>query len=211
MTVLRRLAGLAGLASVALVAGCSVFGGKAAPEPDHRVEAADGDFQIRAYPALTVAVTAAPGDWDDAVGTGFGRLFDYISGANAGSREIAMTAPVVTEREGEKIAMTAPVVTGRSGDGWRTAFVLPADMTAATAPAPTDPAVAIETVPARRVGAVTFSGVLDGEDVTRQRDRLAAWLGAQGEMPAGDWQMAGYNPPWTIPWLRRNEVWVTLR
>ena len=208
MTALRRAAAFA---SAALVAGCSVFGARSAPEPEHRVLVEEGDFQIRAYPALAVAVTEAPGDWQDAAYTGFGRLFDYISGANEGRREIAMTAPVVTEREGAEIPMTAPVVTDQSGDGWRTAFVLPDGMTAETAPVPTDPAVTIETIPARRVAAVTFSGILDGDDFAAQRQRLAAWLETRGETPAEDWQMAGYDPPWTIPWLRRNEVWVTLR
>ena len=208
------LARLGSIATALLVAGCSVVGGKAADEPDYRLVAAEEAFEIREYPALTIAVTESDGSWDDAVERGFGRLFRYISGANQGSAEIAMTAPVLTEQagtKGEKIAMTAPVLTEEGNGGWRTAFVLPAGFTAETAPAPTDPAVRIETISARQVGVVTFSGGMDEEKFAQQRALLEDWLGRQGRAPGDEWQMAGYNPPWTLPWLRRNEVLVTLQ
>ena len=198
------------LAAAVLTAGCSVFGGQAAPEPDYDVLVSEPPFEIRAYPALAVARTTAESSRDRAVGRGFGRLFDYISGENLGEREIAMTAPVVTEPDGTEIAMTAPVMTEEAGgDGrWTTMFVLPGDMTAETAPVPADDAVEIATIPARTVAVVRFSGFFSGESVAEERRRLAAWLDARPEEVAGDWQAAGYNPPWTLPWLRRNEVMV---
>lgn len=206
---------LAALVGGLLTAGCSVFGGTAAPEPDYTVVLADPPFEIRDYPTLTVAETVAEGPRDRAVGTGFRRLFDYISGANAGSQDIAMTAPVLTEPEGREIAMTAPVLTEPAGEGGaagghKVAFVLPAGFDAATAPRPTDPAVTIATVPARRVAVVRFSGILDAALVAEQRAALEAWLATRPETPAGAWQAAGYNPPWTLPWLRRNEVMVEI-
>jgi len=202
----------AALAALLLSAGCSVFGGKAAPEPSYSVTVSEPPFEIRDYPPLTIALTRVEGRRDDAVGIGFGRLFDYISGANAPAREIAMTAPVLTAPEGEEgaeIAMTAPVLTEAGQDGvWQVMFVLPEDMTEASAPRPTDPEVEIATIPARRVATVTFSGILDAEDIAENRTRLAEWLSGRPERVAGPWQAAGYNPPWTLPWLRRNEVLV---
>jgi len=97
---MRPLAIASTLAASLVTAGCSVFGGQAAPEPDYTVIESAPPFEIREYGALAVARTAAGGGYDDALSTGFGRLFDYISGANAGETEIAMTAPVVTEPEG---------------------------------------------------------------------------------------------------------------
>ena len=112
-----RLAPVAALAAALLSAGCSVFGGRSAPEPAYDTVISEPPFEIRAYPALTVARTAAGGDRDAAVRIGFSRLFDYISGANAPAEDIAMTAPVITEPEGEgaEIAMTAPVLTEEGG------------------------------------------------------------------------------------------------
>ena len=207
-----RTTRIAILAAALLTAGCSVFGGRAAPEPDYSVVVSEPPFEIRAYPPLTVARTSAGEDRDTAVRTGFGRLFDYISGENAPAEDIAMTAPVITEAEaeGEDIAMTAPVLTEEAEQEgrWEVMFVLPDGMTPDTAPRPTNPAVEIAQIPARRVAVVTFSGILDETDIAENRRRLARWLEERPERAAGAWQSAGYNPPWTLPWFRRNEVMV---
>lgn len=210
---MRQIQTAAAFLAMLLTAGCSVFGGRAAPEPDYRVIVSEPPFEIRAYDALAVARTTAGGSRDAAVREGFGRLFDYISGANAGEEEIAMTAPVVTEpeAEGAEISMTAPVLTEEEGEGWTTMFVLPADYTAATAPRPTNPEVEIAEIPARRVAVVTFSGFFTGTNIKEARERLSAWLDGRPEEAAGAWQGAGYNPPWTLPWFRRNEVMVPVQ
>jgi DNA gyrase inhibitor GyrI len=199
---------------VVLMAGCSVFGGKAAEEPPYEVLVNEGDFEIRRYAPMVVARTRVAGaDRDEAVGTGFMRLFDYITGENAPGDEIAMTAPVLSEPEageGEDIAMTAPVLQEKRAEGWEVAFVLPEDMTLDGAPRPTNSEVTLAEVPSRRVGVVRFSGFLTAEKIAEHRAALSDWLEARGESPDGRYQAAGYNPPWTIPWLRRNEVMVPL-
>ncbi|GMG81397.1 heme-binding protein [Paralimibaculum aggregatum] len=208
---LRRLAALPALL---LTGACSVFGGTAAEEPPYALLRADPPVEIRSYGAVTVARTVAGGDYDAAVRTGFGRLFDYISGANSGAAEIAMTAPVLTApaegAEGTEIAMTAPVLVDRGAEGWAIAFVLPEGTTPETAPRPSDPAVRLGEIPARRVAALRFSGFFTDDAIAEARGRLTAWLEAEGLAHEGDWQAAGYNPPWTLPFLRRNEVLVTL-
>jgi len=210
----RMVARLAAMAAGVMLAGCSVVGGKAAEEPPFTLVSAEDGIEIRDYPALTVARTVV-GDTErgPAVRRGFGRLFDYIGGANDDGQDITMTAPVITgtAERGREIAMTAPVVTGAAEGGWETVFVLPESMTPETAPRPTDPTVAIALIPARRVAVARFAGVLDAESIERERARLAAWLAERGMAHEGDWQAAGYNPPWTIPTLRRNEIMVTLK
>lgn len=216
---MRTLIGV--LAGVLLLGGCEVFGGKSAEEPAYSVTLSAPPYEIRTYPPVVVARTVARGPYDDAVETGFGRLFDYITGANTGTREIEMTAPVLTEgaagaasgagaRAPAEIEMTAPVLTDPQGEGTAVMFVLPEDLTLATAPLPTDPAVTLAEIPARRVAVARFSGFLTEAAIAEARAGLVAWLEAQ-DLPAdGEWQAAGYNPPWTIPALRRNEVLITL-
>ena len=188
----RAIGALAGLLGVA---ACSVFGGAAAPEPDYSVVLAEPPFELRDYGELVVARTSMK----DGSGAAFGRLFDYISGANTGARDIAMTAPVLdTESaEGAKIAMTAPVLQGRDG-AREMVFVLPEDMTPQTAPVPTDPRVSLATIPPRRVAVVRYSGFLSRK-ASREEARLRDWLARKGLRPTGPAEIAGYNPPWTLP------------
>ena len=195
----RAIGALAGFLGVA---ACSVFGGAAAPEPDYSVVLAEPPFELRDYGELVVARTSMK----DGSGAAFGRLFDYISGANSGARDIAMTAPVLdTESaEGAKIAMTAPVLQGRDG-AREMVFVLPEDMTPQTAPVPSDPRVSLATIPPRRVAVVRYSGFLTRRAATEE-GRLRDWLARKGLRPKGPAEIAGYNPPWTLPPYRRNEV-----
>jgi hypothetical protein len=207
------------------LAGCSVFGGKSAEEPAHRVVERDGDIEIREYIGFTVAETTVTAPFDQAVSTGFRRLFDYLSGANRSKVKIDMTAPVLTEPKGEKIAMTAPVLTqpmnempGATGsvlspegnESWRISFVLPEGLTSASAPTPLNPNVALRDLPSRRVASIGFSGRFRNATAEMKRQYLEDWLSARGLSHDGDWRLAGYDPPWTIPAFRRNEVMVTL-
>ena len=192
------LAGFVGLAA------CSVFGSAAAPEPEYSVVLAEPPFELRDYGELVVAKTPMT----NGSGAAFGRLFDYISGENSAARDIAMTAPVLdTEHaDGTEIAMTAPVLQGRNG-AREMVFVLPEDMTPQTAPVPTDPRVSLATIPPRRVAVVRYSGFLSRRASTEEA-RLREWLARKDLTPAGPAELAGYNPPWTLPPFRRNEVMI---
>ena len=219
-------AGLMGVLTAMAVAACSVVGGKAAEEPAFRVVIEDGDFQVRDYDAYAVAEVVVPRDFDGTSRVGFRWLVRYISGANEGKRKIEMTAPVEFQPRGEKIAMTAPVLLSPGGDSgeadggrlagdgirnWSMAFVLPEGYTKETAPTPTNPMVKIRDVAPRRSASVRFGGLLRDRNAEEHRRKLAAWLDDRGLEHEGDWRVAGYNPPWTIPQLRRNEVLVSLR
>ena len=110
----------------------------------------------------------------------------------------------VLEADGAKISMTAPVLQSRDG-AHEMVFVLPDDMTPQTAPVPTDPAVSLATIPPRRVAVVRYSGFLSRRASTEEA-RLRDWLARKGLRATGPAEVAGYNPPWTLPPLRRNEV-----
>lgn len=196
----RAARAIAGFAALVSLAACSVFGGEAAPEPGYEVVVAEAPFDIRDYGELTIARTTMA----DGSRAAFGRLFDYISGANGGSRKIEMTAPVLEADGGTRIDMTAPVLQGGEGGG-AMAFVLPDALSEQTAPAPSDPRVTLATIPPRRVAAVRYSGSLNGR-AEAEEARLRAWIAERDLRPLGPAAIAGYNPPWTLPPFRRNEV-----
>lgn len=135
------------------------------------------------------------------------------------SEKIAMTAPVLTHEEGgqsEKIAMTAPVLTEErpaevGGEGKKglmvMQFVLPSKYTClADVPRPTDPRVRVKEVDARKYGVIKFSGIADDKLVEKKLMRLKHVLQEAGYKVIGQHILAQYNPPWTIPFLRTNEV-----
>jgi hypothetical protein len=198
----RATRAILALTSLLVVNACSVFGSAAAPEPEYSVILSELPFEVRVYSKLVVAKTPM----DDGSGAAFGRLFDYISGANTGERDIAMTAPVLnTDRsEGSKIVMTAPVLQNREGTR-EMVFVLPDAMTLEEAPVPTDPAVTLDIIPARRVAVVRYSGFM-ARNAAAEEARLRDWLSDKSLTAESPAEVAGYNPPWTLPPWRRNEV-----
>jgi hypothetical protein len=198
-----KLAAVAVLALGLLTAGCSVAGDRRTPEPIHRVvERLGGDVEIRLY-APRVAVEAP---MEGGRNRAFGLLFDYIAGSNGGGEKIAMTSPVATD-EARRIEMTAPVATGQAADGAPAMrFFLPERFDAETAPQPTDPRLRVVALPETHVAVLRFSGLRTDYAVARARDRLEAALAQTGWRATGPAESWFYDPPWTLPPFRRNEV-----
>lgn len=212
MTQSRRFTStlFAGLTAL-MLAGCSVFGGKAAEETSYSVLERDGDVEIRQYEDYAIARTFVTASYDDMDREAFGRLFDYITGDNTTQGEIAMTAPVLMAPAGEEIAMTAPVLMEEGKEGWWMAFVLPEGLDAASAPVPTDPQVEVINIEGPRMAALQYAGTMSEATNTAEAQRLRDWIATRGLDGAAGYQIAGYNPPWTLPFLRRNEILIELR
>ena len=186
----------------------------ATEEPKFESLRLEDNIEIRRYVPVIVAETFVDGDMDSATRRGFQRIADYIFGNN---ERIAMTVPVVAEPQdkAEKIAMTVPVsiepqeaaATRMAGaQRWRIHFVTPSQYTLATLPKPLNPAIGLREIPARTYAVLTYSGSNTASTVQERTDQLLAWLQAQGIAPIGQPQLAHYNPPWTLPFLRRNEI-----
>lgn len=197
-------------AATVLLAGCSLVGIRSGYEqPTYEVlETIDGQVEIRRYPGRLAAETPFEAQGDQpARDAAFRTLFAYISGANAAQSEIAMTAPVETGAPGEEIAMTAPVETTAPEDGPAVMrFFLPASYTAATAPEPTDPKVRIVEIPPTTLAVLRFSGSWDEATLQARETELLDALGGADWRPAGTPSALFYDPPWTLPFVRRNEV-----
>ena len=201
---MKQLAALALIGP--LLASCTVFGIRSAEEAPHEVLAEDGNIQIRRYRAAIVAETVVDGNYDETGSTAFNRLGGYIFGKNKKRQKIAMTTPVVREETSEKIAMTVPVLQERSGRTWTMTFVMPAEYTLETLPEPLDPDVILREQPPRTVATIRYSGSLSEERIDAKAAELRAWLKENGYKAVSSSRSAGYDPPWTLAFLRRNEV-----
>ena len=169
-----------------------------------------GAFELRAYEPVIVAEVRAEGSRDEAVNVGFRILAAYIFGANLPGTSIAMTAPV-TQEAGARIAMTAPV-TQQGGQGdWTIRFLMPAGSTLASLPRPKDARIHLAEAPGRRIAAVRFSGFATDASLAEHERQLGDWVVKRRLVPAGPAVFAYYDPPWTLPFLRRNEVLIPVR
>jgi hypothetical protein len=197
---------MAVMSGIALFA-CSAVGVREAEEPKYTVVAHLGDVEIRQYAPRIAAETVVAAGEMDARSIGFRRLAGYIFGGNQGGARIAMTAPVAQDAAGTQIAMTAPVAQTRDAAGrWRIRFFMPASYTLATLPRPNDASVSLVTVPGETMAVLRFSGTTGTESVAAHTAALVKALQGSAWRPAGEPVAWFYDPPWTLPPLRRNEV-----
>ena len=162
----------------------------------YQVESINGDFEVRHYASRVQAETVVSAAvWQKSLSEGFERLASYIFGENARQMKIAMTAPV-----------TATV--GAMDRATRTvAFKMPDRYPLEVLPEPNDRQITLRRVPARRVATLAFSGRY-GSLPAQKRQELLTRVHAAGLLPIGDVTFAGYDAPSTLPFLRRNEVFV---
>ena len=194
-----------------LIAGLILWGAiaMATKEPPFTVQFAQGNFELRDYPALAVAEVSVSGERKEAAGKGFRLLAGYIFGGNTRKQSIAMTAPVVQQAAtNEKIAMTAPVIQSGGDGNWVIRFIMPEGATLDTLPQPNDPKVQLRMLAPERVAVVRFSGFARQEAVASNTAALQSFIAAHQLQVTGAALLAQYNPPWTLWFLRRNEVMI---
>ena len=178
-------------------------------QPKYQVVEGSGNIEIRDYAPMIVAEAEVAGNRRDAIGQGFRIIADYIFGNNTSAQKVPMAAPV-TQQGSEKIAMTAPVTQQGDGNIWRVRFVMPSNYTMETLPKPNNPAVKLKEIGAKRYAAIRFSGLADEDSLKRRTEELNEFISAKNLTPISAPTYAFYNPPWTLPFLRRNEVMVEI-
>ena len=203
----NSLAGRAVMLAALLITGENAM---SLEQPEYTVVYKDGDIEYRQYEPYLVSETVIQNtdDYNDAGNEGFRRLFRYITGSNEGQAKIAMTAPVAQTPSSEKIAMTVPVQQGESAEGWRVAFMLPTEYTLDTAPVPTDERVQIKAMPGRLMAVLRYSGRWTESNFSNKQSALRDAIDGESIDKLGEFQSAFYNPPYTLPFMRRNEVMV---
>jgi hypothetical protein len=168
-----------------------------------------GSIEIRDYAPMIVAEVSVSGDRETAIGNGFRMIADYIFGNNISSQKVAMTAPVI-QQPSEKIAMTAPV-TQQGGEGvWQVRFVMPSSYTMETLPKPSNEDVVLKEVAGKRFAVIRFSGRPKQEDLDNRTNELGAFIEDKKLQVVSEPTYAFFNPPWTLPFLRRNEVMIEI-
>jgi hypothetical protein len=166
-------------------------------------------FEIREYKSKLIAQVLVTGTFDSASNKGFRLLADFIFGnnkTNEGSKKIDMTAPVITRDASEKIEMTAPVISEETERGWYISFNMPKQYSKETLPIPNNSEVKIIEVPAEKFAVITFSGLVRDKKYAEMLNELIEEMKKRNIEPKGPPILARYNPPWTLPFLRRNEL-----
>jgi hypothetical protein len=190
----------------------------ATEEPQFSIIEKSEPFELRSYAPQLIAEVKVEGDLDTASSQGFRLIAAFIFGQNQVSEKISMTTPVAIETaQSTKIAMTVPVGIEASKDSakgvsqWVFSFVMPSEYTMATLPKPLNPLVSIRELPAQRRAANTFSGFYNEAKVLEKTKALEDWIKSKQWQSIGNPQFARYNPPWSIPFMRRNEILITVR
>ena len=160
---------------------------------------------------MILAETYVQGSLDEASNAGFRLIAGYIFGNNksrseSSAEKISMAAPVTLEPCSKKIAMTAPVVVEKNSDRWRVHFVMPSSYGINTLPIPNDPLVMLRDIPAQKTAVIVFSGLVNESKMKERTSDLLGWMKVRNLEQTSTPQFARYNPPWTLPFLRRNEI-----
>lgn len=183
-------------------------------EPQFTVIEKSPPFELRSYAPMILAEVQVEGDLDTASSKGFRLIAAYIFGQNQVSEKIAMTAPVAVEEQepkSAKIAMTAPVNIEANSGKWTVSFVMPSEYTLDTLPKPLNSQVQLRQIPAVKRAVIHFSGFYNENKVAEKTLELEQWMKTKNLQPQGSPKFARYNPPWTLPFLRRNEIMFDVR
>lgn len=177
--------------------------------PNYKVIRSQKNIEVREYSPMILAEVEVSGERKQAIKTGFKILANYIFGNNTSNMKMEMTAPV-TSKVSEKMAMTAPVMQEQYMDKWKVSFVMGEKYTLETLPKPNSKEVILIQLQAKRFAVIQFSGLADDENIKQHTKELEAYISNENLKPIGGTILAFYNPPWTLPFLRRNEVMIEI-
>lgn len=173
--------------------------------PAYKILKKEQNIEIRQYPPLIIAEVKTAGSRQASISDGFRILADFIFGNNEGEKRLSINGPI-TQQEGIKIAMTAPVQQEKTDAEWATSFIMPSKFSIDTIPNPINDRIKIIQIPSKRYAVITFSGRSTEENLTKHTNELGKYMNGSGYSKVGNAKYAFYNPPWTLPFLRRNEV-----
>ena len=182
-------------------------------EPKYKVIEKEMSFELRAYESMVVAETYVSGSLDQASSKGFRRIAGYIFGSNTNSEgkkeKVSMTAPVVITASSPDVNMISQTKLESNEGKWRVHFVMPSKYQIDALPTPNKENVLLREVPAQKFAVIRFSGLASEEKISQKTKELQKFLNEREIKPLGEPILARYNPPWTLPFMRRNEIMVS--
>jgi len=165
-------------------------------QPDYKLILSKGNIEIRDYPFMIVAEVEVAGQRREAIREGFKKLAGYIFGNNVSQTKMAMTIPVMQQKD---------------RNAWKVRFVMAKKYTMETLPKANGREVVLVPLEKRRFAVIRFAGTPEDEKLKRQTEKLEAYIASEKLICLGEPMYAFYNPPWTLPFLRRNEVMMEIR
>ena len=199
------------LAAVALTFTGTVM---ATEEPQFSILEKTPPFELRSYAPMILAEVKVEGNLDEASSQGFRLIAAYIFGQNQVSEKIAITSPVAVEGQAPqsaKIAMTSPVTIESNAGQWTISFVMPAEYTMESLPKPLNSKVQLRQIPAVKRAVISFTGFYNENKIAERTLELEEWMKSKNLQGTGAPKFARYNPPWTLPFMRRNEIMIDIR
>jgi hypothetical protein len=166
----------------------------------YSVITSEENFEVRDYADLVLVSTPMRFDARGNDGS-FSRLFRYISGDNGEQQKVAMTTPVFMQRGAE--TTTDGSITSQQGE---MSFVVPERVAADGAPQPGNAVVQLRNREGGRFAALRFAGRMEDASLNEREAQLRHWMKQQNLVATGPVEFAGYDPPWTPGFLRRNEI-----
>ena len=175
-------------------------------EPAYKVVSTAGDYEVRHYAPMMVAQVLVDGDMDAASSKGFRLIADYIFGNNqsaqtASSAKIAMTAPVTAEPQTAELDM-------QTANKWLIHFVMPSQYTLENIPKPKNDAVSLRQIPEKHFVVFKYSGFNTTAKIQHLTEETISWAKGKGMQIVGAPRLSRYDPPWTLPMFRRNEIMI---
>ena len=173
--------------------------------PSYKVIQSKGKIEIREFSPMIIAEVEVFGKRKNAISNGFKLLADYIFGNNIPRDNIDTTA-TIQRPMGKKIAMTAPVQQQLASNSWLVSFVMPSEYSLETLPKPKNTKIKLKKIPTKRFITIQFSGGSSDENLAKHEKLLLEFVKTDNISVIGASKYAFYNPPWTLPLMRRNEV-----
>ena len=190
------------------------FRAMATEEPEFILISQENAIEVREYQPKIIARVEVEGDFDDASSKGFKLLADYIFGnnlLNGESQKISMTAPVEMTPLAEDIVMTSAIMKSEANHKWQVNFVMPKEYTLDTLPRPNNEQVKIIEIPKEKYAVIVFSGLVRDSSYTEKAQLLNDFIKANNLTQLEAIKIARYNPPWTLPFFRRNELMAKIK
>lgn len=164
-------------------------------EPAFTLVKSTPPFEWRDYKPFVVAEVMVGGPRDDAANAGFRKLAGYIFGGNKPKESMAMTIPVMQQKTGEQ---------------WKVQFVMPLSRSLDTLPATDDADVRLYEQPAKKMLAIVFSGTSSEDNLKHHLAQLRDYAAKEKVTISGEPLYAFYNSPFSLPFMRRNEIMFAL-